>query len=59
MPYDVNCSYHLYWILVKNRKKFRKQLSDSGIETGTHYCQKLFNTEEEVMEVMRDRMFEK
>ena len=37
MPYDVNCSYHLYWILVKNRKKFRKQLSDSGIETGTHY----------------------
>ena len=37
MPFDKNCSYHLYWILVKNRKKLRKILSESGIETGTHY----------------------
>ena len=37
MPYDHNCSYHLYWILVNNRKKFREELSDVGIETGTHY----------------------
>jgi len=37
MPYDHNCSYHLYWILVNNRKKFREKLSDVGIETGTHY----------------------
>jgi dTDP-4-amino-4,6-dideoxygalactose transaminase len=37
MPYDVNCSYHLYWILVKNRQKFRKKLAYNGIETGTHY----------------------
>jgi dTDP-4-amino-4,6-dideoxygalactose transaminase len=37
MPYDKNCSYHLYWILVKNRNELRKILSDSGIETGTHY----------------------
>jgi len=37
MPYDDNCSYHLYWILVNNRKKFRKNLLDLGIETGTHY----------------------
>tara|TARA_B100001540_G_scaffold315603_1_gene343256 strand:+ start:1739 stop:2824 length:1086 start_codon:yes stop_codon:yes gene_type:complete len=37
MPYDTNCSYHLYWILVKNRKKFREQLDEQGIETGTHY----------------------
>ena len=37
MPYDRNCSYHLYWILVNNRKKFREKLSEVGIETGTHY----------------------
>ena len=37
MPYDNNCSYHLYWILVNNRKKFREKLSKIGIETGTHY----------------------
>ncbi len=37
MPYDENCSYHLYWLLVKNRQKFRKHLADNGIETGTHY----------------------
>ena len=37
MPYDKNCSYHLYWILVKNRNKFIKKLSKYKIETGTHY----------------------
>ena len=37
MPYNENCSYHLYWILVNNRKKFRQKLLDNGIETGTHY----------------------
>jgi len=37
MPYDESCSYHLYWILVNNRQKFRKQLLENGIETGTHY----------------------
>ncbi len=37
MPYNENCSYHLYWLLVKNRKKFRTALSEQGIETGTHY----------------------
>jgi len=37
MPYDENCSYHLYWILVKNRQKFRQRLYENGIETGTHY----------------------
>jgi len=37
MPFDKNCSYHLYWILVKNREKFRKKLSENSIETGTHY----------------------
>ena len=37
MPFDKNCSYHLYWILVKNRKNFRKKMFDKGIETGIHY----------------------
>ena len=37
MPFDHNCSYHLYWILVKNRQKFREKLHKNGIETGTHY----------------------
>jgi len=37
MPFDKDCSYHLYWILVKNREKFRKRLFKNGIETGTHY----------------------
>ncbi len=37
MQFDKNCSYHLYWILVKNRKKFREKLYENGIETGTHY----------------------
>ena len=37
MQYDKSCSYHLYWILVKNRNEFRKKLSRYKIETGTHY----------------------
>ena len=37
IPLDKRCSYHLYWICVKNRNKFRKDLDDIGIETGTHY----------------------
>jgi len=37
MQFDQGCSYHLYWILVKNRKKFQKQMAEYGIETGTHY----------------------
>ena len=37
IPLDENCSYHLYWILVKNRQKFRSKLQEKGIETGTHY----------------------
>lgn len=37
MPYDKDCSYHLYWILVNNRNELRKKLLASGIETGTHY----------------------
>ena len=37
MPYSNNCSYHLFWILVKNRNKFREEMKEMGIETGTHY----------------------
>jgi len=37
MPFDNDCSYHLYWILVNNRTAFRKKLFDLGIETGIHY----------------------
>ena len=37
MPFDENCAYHLYWIRVKNQKKFRKILEEKNIETGTHY----------------------
>ena len=37
MPFDRRCSYHLYWICIKNRNKFRKLLKEKNIETGTHY----------------------
>ncbi len=37
MPLKQNCSYHLFWIRVKNRKRFMKKMYDSGIETGSHY----------------------
>jgi perosamine synthetase len=37
MPFDKNCSYHLYWIRTKNRKKFMEFLLKHKIETGIHY----------------------
>jgi perosamine synthetase len=37
MPFENGCSYHFYWIKVKNRTKFRKKLFEKGIETGIHY----------------------
>jgi dTDP-4-amino-4,6-dideoxygalactose transaminase len=37
MPFVDGCSYHLYWILVKNRDKFMKKMEDYGVETGIHY----------------------
>jgi perosamine synthetase len=37
MPYEKNCVYHLFWIRVKNRTKFRKEMWKNGIETGIHY----------------------
>ncbi len=37
MPFEKNCSYHLYWIRVKNRRKFQKEMEREKIETGIHY----------------------
>lgn len=37
IPFNNECSYHLYWIQVKNRTKFMKEMTNVGIETGIHY----------------------
>jgi len=37
IPFNSDCSYHLYWILVKNRKELIKKMNENGIEVGTHY----------------------
>ena len=37
MSFNKNCSYHLFWIRVKNRKNFMKKMKNDGIETGIHY----------------------
>ena len=37
MPFDKNSSYHFYWIRVKNRKNFMKNMKECGVETGIHY----------------------
>ncbi len=37
MPFNKDCSYHLYWIQVKNRDYFIKQMGKREIETGIHY----------------------
>ena len=37
IPYSQNCSYHIYWLQVNNRTKFRKKMEEMNIETGIHY----------------------
>ena len=37
MPYSEDCSYHLYWIQVKNRTTFMKKMKENYVETGIHY----------------------
>ncbi|MBL7018891.1 MAG: DegT/DnrJ/EryC1/StrS family aminotransferase [Nitrosopumilus sp.] len=37
MPFNTDCSYHLYWIIVPNRDEFRAKMDKLGIETGFHY----------------------
>ncbi len=63
IPFDKRCSYHLYWICVKNRNQFRRNLFNRGIETGTHYkpihkmsfykgYNKILNTEKAAKEIV-------
>jgi perosamine synthetase len=37
LPLSNNCSYHIFWIIVKNRDKFMKKMQENNIETGIHY----------------------
>jgi len=37
MPFDSDCSYHLYWIRVKDRSTFMKNMKRNDVETGIHY----------------------
>ena len=37
IPFSKNCSYHIFWIIVKNRDKFMKKMQKNNIETGIHY----------------------
>jgi len=37
MPLDTFCSYHLFWIRVKARRKFIQKMENQDIETGMHY----------------------
>lgn len=37
MPFDKNSCYHLYWIRVKNRAHFMKNMLANKIEVGSHY----------------------
>lgn len=37
MPFNRDCSYHIYWIQVKNRHHFMKKMLEHNIETGIHY----------------------
>ena len=37
MPFNKECSYHIFWLQVKNRDNFIKKMATKGIETGIHY----------------------
>lgn len=37
IPFSEDCSYHLFWIKVKNRDHFMKKMQENNIETGIHY----------------------
>ena len=37
MPFDEDCSYHMFWIRVKKRRQFMQKMTQIGIETGIHY----------------------
>lgn len=52
MPYDSNCSYHFYWIRVKDQKHFIKKINQEKIEVGTHYSpihkMKIYNSKQKL-----------
>ena len=37
MPFNKDYSYHLYWILVRERDEFIKKMKKNRIEVGIHY----------------------
>lgn len=37
MPFNKHCSYHIFWIIVKDRDNFIKKMQQNNIETGIHY----------------------
>jgi len=37
MPFEKDCSYHLYWLCIKNRDEFMKLMLKNGVETGIHF----------------------
>jgi len=37
MPFSEECSYHFYWIQVRNRTNFMKRMMENDVETGIHY----------------------
>lgn len=36
-PFVKDCSYHLFWLMVKNRDEFISSMKKEGIQTGIHY----------------------
>ena len=37
MPFSKDCSYHIFWIIVKDRDNFIKKMQQNNIEIGIHY----------------------
>ena len=37
MPFNSECSYHLYWIQIRKREHFIKKMQENNIEIGIHY----------------------
>jgi len=37
MPFSKDCSYHIFWIVVKDRDNFIKKMQQNDIEIGIHY----------------------
>jgi dTDP-4-amino-4,6-dideoxygalactose transaminase len=37
MPFNKECSYHIFWLQIEKRDEFIKKMRAKGIETGIHY----------------------